>query len=29
MALSTILMVLTAISIAAIERFRIGETGEF
>ncbi len=29
MALSTILMVLTAVSIAAIERFRIGETGEF
>ena len=29
MALSTILMVLTAISIMTIERFRVGETGEF
>jgi thiamine transport system permease protein len=29
MALSTILMGLTAISILAIERFRIGEMGEF
>ena len=29
MALSTILMVLTAFSIMAIERFRVGDTGEF
>jgi thiamine transport system permease protein len=29
MALSTILMVLTALSIMAIERFRVGEIGEF